>query len=121
MKIVDDGTHSLLIPIPVLSLKTISKHSNLRLVVDVKHPDHLLFETDAIIGFIAMRPPMCDRGRWLLNADSKDSRILTIDHADRFPRYYFNDTSLCVELKAWLHARGQLMSMRTEPKRWTGL
>ena len=63
----------------------------------------------------------CDRGRWLLNADSKDPTKITLDWADGFPRYYFEDECLLREMKAWLFARGQFGSMKDNPARYTGI
>ena len=109
-----------LVPIPVLELIALSKEFDLKLVVDREYPDHVLFQTDAIIGFIAMRRAMCDRGRWLLHAVSTDSTVLTIDSQDGFPRYYFEDISVCRELHSWLSIRGQFDSMKDNPERYLG-
>ena len=54
---------------------------------------------------ISPRPIYCDRGRWLLHAESTDCREATLDWADGFPRYYFNDHALVAELVSWRKAR----------------
>lgn len=61
---------------------------------------------------ITHRPWYCDRGKYLLYCESRDQRVATVDCSDGFPRYYFKDQSLCVELKAWLEAREQHIKLR---------
>ena len=112
-----DQTPYPLVPIAVIELVAYSQEYDLKLVVDSEYPDHVLFQTDAIMGFIVMRPAICDRGRWLLHAASTDPTVLTVDHQDGFPRYYFEDMSVCRELRSWLYVRGQLDSMKDNPKR----
>ncbi len=58
-----------------------------------------------IKAWITERPYYCDRGRWQLNAESTDPAKLTIDWADGFPRYYFHEDSLVMELATWLMTR----------------
>jgi hypothetical protein len=38
---------------------------------------------------VEARPAYCNRGRFLVNAQSIDAAVLSIDWADGFPRYYF--------------------------------
>lgn len=56
---------------------------------------------------ISKRPHYCDRGQWLLHVESLDPTRLTIDHSDRFPRYYFHSLCLAMELRAWLNSRSK--------------
>lgn len=55
--------------------------------------------------WVQKRPDYCDRGRWQLNAKSFDSRMVSIDEQDGFPRYYFTNEALILEVMAWLRAR----------------
>ena len=74
-----------LVPLEVTYLVGDAMEHGLDLVVDIEYPDHVLWETEYLIGFIVMRPHYCDRGRWLLHADSKDPTKITLDWADAFP------------------------------------
>lgn len=56
---------------------------------------------------VQKRPPYCDRGSYTWLCDSKDQRVLTIEEADGFPRYYFHVASLTMEMEAWCKVRGQ--------------
>ena len=46
-----------------------------------------------------------DRGNWLFMAGSLDPTKVTIDEADGFPRYYFDDECCVKEVCAWIRAR----------------
>jgi hypothetical protein len=82
---------------------------------DLQPHNYLDVELDQSKWCIARRPAYCDRGRFLWHCESKDSRILTIDHADGFPRYFFGAAALVNEMAAWCEARKQrVLSMSTE-------
>lgn len=55
--------------------------------------------------WISTRPHYCDRGRWLVHAESSNPALLTIDWADGFPRYYFHTECLVKEVQSWLATR----------------
>lgn len=52
------------------------------------------------------RPPYCDRGRFQVQVDTTDILALDLDHADGFPRYYFDPAACALEVILWLGARG---------------
>ena len=55
--------------------------------------------------WIEARAAYCDRGRFLVHAGSRDPRVLSIDEADFFPRYYFHPACLVQEISTWLNVR----------------
>lgn len=65
----------------------------------------LFIELEPIKIWIMRRPDYCDRGRWLVHAESTDPALLCIDSADGFPRYYFFDECLIQELTEWIRIR----------------
>ena len=67
--------------------------------------DTIWIKQGAISAWISQRPHYCDRGRWLVHAESTDPAILTIDAADGFPRYYFYNESLVREFGHWFALR----------------
>lgn len=80
----------------------------LRDAVDALTP-HAYFEVELNQSkwLIEGRPAYCDRGRFLWHCSSKDQRFLTIDEADRFPRYFFGADALVSEMIRWAAKRGQ--------------
>jgi hypothetical protein len=76
-------------------------------MLKINPTSYLEFETAQISCSIDKRPSYCDRGRYRWLAKSKDNRILTIDAADMFPRYFFNIGALVMEIESWLKARKQ--------------
>lgn len=54
---------------------------------------------------IASRNWYCDRGSWLVHAESTDPTVATVDAADMFPRYYFHDSCLVKEVATWFDIR----------------
>jgi hypothetical protein len=58
--------------------------------------------------WVEARPPYCNRGRYLVNAQSEDPAAIEIDWADGFPRYYFGAEACASELLAWMAARALL-------------
>jgi hypothetical protein len=55
------------------------------------------------------RPPYCDRGNFLAKLFSEGELLLSIDAADGWPRYYFDEARAKAEVEAWLRKRGQWM------------
>lgn len=55
--------------------------------------------------WVELRPTYCNRGTFLVNANSNDPARITIDWADGFPRYYFSAECCVSELLAWMAAR----------------
>jgi hypothetical protein len=58
--------------------------------------------------WVEARPGYCNRGRFLVNAETIDPAVLSIDWADGFPRYYFGVEACVSELLAWMKATGLL-------------
>lgn len=56
-----------------------------------------------------LSPSCSDRGIYKWIAESKDSRIITVDDHDMFPRYYFLSESLIKEMVEWLKKRNELI------------
>lgn len=54
------------------------------------------------------RPAYCNRGNWLATIDATGELARELDHADGWPRYYFDLNLAKVEVEAWLVKRGQL-------------
>lgn len=54
------------------------------------------------------RPAYCDRGNWIAKVFPTGELALSMDDADAFPRYYFDETRAKLEIEAWLKKRGQL-------------
>lgn len=53
------------------------------------------------------RPPYCDRGNFIAKLFPVGELALSIDGADRWPRYYFNYDTAKLEVEAWLKKREQ--------------
>jgi hypothetical protein len=53
------------------------------------------------------RPRYCDRGNWLAKLFPSGEFAREIDEADRWPRYYMDETRAKLEVEAWLIKRGQ--------------
>lgn len=64
-----------------------------------------LRSSDAVIWMNA-RPDYCDRGRVLVHVEPK-SPLFCVDHADLFPRYFFDLARAKAEMVDWLIARKQ--------------
>jgi hypothetical protein len=56
------------------------------------------------------RPGYCDRGRWLARLEVTSPVQLAIDHADGWPRYYFDLDRAKAEIEAWLHTRREWLA-----------
>lgn len=56
------------------------------------------------------RPHYCDRGNWYAKVQVWNPMEFTVDHADSFPRYYFQESTAKIEMIMWLTRRGQLES-----------
>lgn len=54
--------------------------------------------------WISQRPHYCDRGRWLVHAESRNPVALSLDAADGFPRYYYQSTALVTEVMSFIEA-----------------
>ena len=50
----------------------------------------LFIDHPVLLIWITQRPGYCDRGRWQVNAESRDPSKIHIDAYDGFPRYYFH-------------------------------
>lgn len=68
-------------------------------------PDYFDVECETAQISVELRPPYCNRGRFIVQADSYDERVISIDWADGFPRYYFGVEACASELLAWMRAR----------------
>lgn len=55
------------------------------------------------------RPWYCDRGNWLAKVHPEGKLLRELDHADGWPRYYFDHDRAKAEIEAWLIKRGQLL------------
>ena len=55
------------------------------------------------------RPGYCDRGNWIAKVfpDSPSELARSLDEADGWPRYYFDEERARLEVEAWLMKRGQ--------------
>lgn len=58
--------------------------------------------------YIEKRPPYCDRGRIVAKVEVHNPVDFTVDWADGFPRYYFNETFGKIEILTWLKVREQI-------------
>lgn len=67
--------------------------------------DIVIIDIDVLHIWIAPRPYYCDRGRWLVHAESTDPIKLSLDASDGFPRYYFDNTALVTEVIRFIEAR----------------
>lgn len=68
------------------------------------------------------RPSYCDRGNWLAKIHIKaggNAIKLNLDHADGWPRYYFDYDRALAEIEAWLVKRGQMIPDRPPGHRTT--
>lgn len=58
--------------------------------------------------WISKRPYYCDRGNFLAHIEVHVPPLrLSIDEADGWPRYYFDEERMKLEILAWLHKRGE--------------
>lgn len=55
------------------------------------------------------RPHYCDRGNYIAKLFPFGKLVLSIDHADMWPRYYFDEARAKAEIEAWLEKRGQAL------------
>lgn len=63
--------------------------------------------------WISKRPHYCDRGNFLAHLDVDHAAtpvFLYVDEADSWPRYYFDEERMKLEILAWLHKRGEWVS-----------
>lgn len=81
----------------VKELRDVLKHLQPDAWVDI--------QTQNSFQFITRRPFYCDRGNYLWHIDHADPVKLTIDEADKFPRYYFTLEAIVVEMQAWFEKR----------------
>lgn len=58
---------------------------------------------------LARRPRYCDRGAWIATLDAWGELGLSIDHADAWPRYYFDFDRALLEIEAWMVKRRQVV------------
>ena len=80
--------------------------SRLRAQLEALPPHaHIDLTIEDASSWISARPVYCDRGRFLWSVESTNTRRLTIDSADGFPRYYFTVDAAVLEICAWLDAR----------------
>lgn len=90
----------------------------IHLTVTVDEYETLFINKGPISVFILRRPPYCDRGRWIVHAESVDELLCTIDHHDLFPRYYFFNDCLVKELGQWIDVRyAQVLKNQEEYKK----
>ena len=68
----------------------------------------LTCQTDQASVSILRRPPHCDRGRFLalVEPENGSELALSLDEADGFPRYYFDEAVAQWEMGEWMHRRG---------------
>lgn len=57
---------------------------------------------------IEPRPVYCDRGNLIAKVFPTGSLAMSMDHADGWPRYYFDLDRAKLECEAWLVKRGQV-------------
>lgn len=88
--------------------------TNAEIVKQLSEKQEFTAEFENVIMWVKLRPPYCDRGRYLWNAESTSYKI-TIDHADGFPRYYFLIDSLVNEINAWIKKRKSQIGERKDP------
>lgn len=56
------------------------------------------------------RPAHCDRGNFLAKISvTGDAIRLSLDGADLWPRFYFDEERAKLEVEAWLEKRGQAL------------
>jgi hypothetical protein len=56
------------------------------------------------------RPKYCDRGNWIAKIFAEGALAREMDHADMWPRYYFDLYVAMQEIRAWLQKRGQFVT-----------
>lgn len=56
---------------------------------------------------VQRRPAYCDRGRFVAQLFPEGLLVRDVDHADGWPRYYFDLARAKAEVEAWLVNRGQ--------------
>lgn len=76
-------------------------------MIRVSAPDQVKIEMNECIVYVWFRPTYCDRGKIMLDVETKDPTRLTIDAADMFPRIYFLAENMVSELGEWAKARRQ--------------
>lgn len=57
--------------------------------------------------WVSERPAYCDRGAYLAHLEVTDPRALSVDGADLWPRYYFDEGRMRAEVEAWMRKRGE--------------
>lgn len=68
--------------------------------------NYVEYRTEQVWMTIDMRPPYCDRGRWIVKVTPEGGEfLLSFDDQDGFPRYYFHNESLVREVRTWLETR----------------
>lgn len=75
----------------------------------------IFIENDVFTMWVEPRPDHCDRGRWMWMVQPMHNVDATVDEADMFPRYFFHQECLVMELTTWLKTRMR----RVESKRAT--
>lgn len=58
--------------------------------------------------YIEERPIYCDRGNWIAKIDVINSKQLSIDYFDMWPRYYMDLERAKLEIIDWMVKRGEL-------------
>lgn len=61
---------------------------------------------------IEVRPPYCDRGRYIAKLFPEPPFALQVDHQDGWPRYYFDLGRAMRECEAWLIFRARQRARR---------
>jgi len=61
------------------------------------------------------RPGYCDRGNFIAKLFPHGALELSIDEADGWPRYYFDEERAKLEVEAWLKKRGQWITESPAP------
>ena len=90
-------------PYPVYQLAKALQDAGLPVSID-EHQEIWIIKYPLQVG-IMQRPSYCDRGRWQVLGESLDSRRITVDHDDMFPRYYFFQECLVMEIGHWFQLR----------------
>lgn len=76
-------------------------------IAEMRFPSYLDIELSDCTFWVNPRPTYCDRGRYQWGCESKDQRVMTVDSADRFPRYFFGLDEMISEMQAWCDIRKQ--------------
>lgn len=82
-----------------------------------------LIQGKACVIYLENRPHYCDRGNFIAkiftreDAPAADIMELSLDEADGWPRYYFDENRAKAECEAWLIKRKQAVEQpKTETK-----